>query len=1101
MESNISILYNKIDEFIKKYHLNQIIKGILMSLLFIISYILIVSFSEYFLWLSISARTVIFYLSILLIGFILTKFLLLPFLHYFNLFSKSISRKSASNILANHFPDIQDKLINTLELSELSDIEDNPLIIASIDQRIETLKPIPFTLAINYRNNFKYAKYLLFIILFIIGVQFIFPGFLYDGSSRILKHNVVFEKEAPFNFLLLTDNLTTTSGDDFEIVLKIEGNYIPNYVELFVGNKSFLMKKNDTNLFSYTLKNVNNSFNFYFFADLFKSASYTLNVVNKAQIVAFSVQVNTPEYTSIPNFKVENISDITVPAGSEVIWNYTGIHTDSLYLKIDSTFSTLESININSFKYSKLVNESFNYELLPINNESYQNRSYIKYNVSCIPDVYPEIAISTQIDSINNMRYYFRGKISDDYGFTNLKFKYYDVSNPKEEVSINIPINKSLNIQEFFYMMDFSDFNSGDKIDYYFQVWDNDIRAYKSTKSSIYSFNLPNEKELKQLAENSFNSLSSGVDKSIEMANELKNELENMKSKFLSEQLSDWEKQQLMQDFQKKHNDLKDMLQQLTEEQNSKNELLEKLTEQKPEILDKQKQLQDLLESVMDAELEALLEEFNKLKDNFKNDKFFELSEQMKMSYDDLEKQLDKNIELFKRFEVERLLENSIDELKELAKQQEDLKNNYDNLSKDELLEKQNEINDKFNDIKDEYSKALEKNEDLKSKMNLEEFSEEFDEVSETQKNASESIENNKNNQSKDKMQQSSDDMQSLSQAMQQMMDENQQSQSMEDMNNLRQILSNLIQFSFDQENLLSKTQTTNRNNPDYAKLSPNQNLLRDNFKIINDSLYSLASRITMINAPITKELLSIKNDLSKAVHNLEQMQIRNATINQQNIMTSANNLALLIDQILKQMQQAMAQQMSGQQQCQNPNGEGKGQSISDMKQKQQSVKDQLQQMIEQMKQGGEGKGQKPGMGKELSKMLSEQEQHRKMLQDMLNESSFSPEAVKKLKEIERMMQQNENDIINKSISPQTMFRQEQIMTRLLEAENAERQREYDDKRESNEAQELYSDPSLFFKESEINKKSEIEQLEYSNIKLNNFYRKRFDEYIIKINK
>jgi len=159
-------------------------------------------------------------------------------------------------------------------------------------------------------------------------------------------------------------------------------------------------------------------------------------------------------------------------------------------------------------------------------------------------------------------------------------------------------------------------------------------------------------------------------------------------------------------------------------------------------------------------------------------------------------------------------------------------------------------------------------------------------------------------------------------------------------------------------------------------------------------------------------------------------------------------------------------------------------------------MKQSLQKMIEQMKQG-QGK---PGMSQQLSKMMAEQEKYQQMLNDMIKDGGFSPDATQKLNEIKQLIDQNQKDIVNKSISPQTMFRQNQILTRLLEAENAENQRDKDTKRESNQAkQELFSNPNTFLKYKQLSNGNK-ELLKYDNIKLQSFYKKKYETYLLNIN-
>jgi hypothetical protein len=114
-------------------------------------------------------------------------------------------------------------------------------------------------------------------------------------------------------------------------------------------------------------------------------------------------------------------------------------------------------------------------------------------------------------------------------------------------------------------------------------------------------------------------------------------------------------------------------------------------------------------------------------------------------------------------------------------------------------------------------------------------------------------------------------------------------------------------------------------------------------------------------------------------------------------------------------------------------------------------------------------------MSKELAQMAAKQAAIRRELQKMSEELEKNGEkgAGGNLKKLSDLMEQNETDIVNKNITRQTMMRQEEILTRLLESEKAEREREKDNKRESKEGIEnLQRNPNDFF---EYNKQKEKE--------------------------
>ncbi len=92
-------------------------------------------------------------------------------------------------------------------------------------------------------------------------------------------------------------------------------------------------------------------------------------------------------------------------------------------------------------------------------------------------------------------------------------------------------------------------------------------------------------------------------------------------------------------------------------------------------------------------------------------------------------------------------------------------------------------------------------------------------------------------------------------------------------------------------------------------------------------------------------------------------------------------------------------------------------------------------------------------------------------------------------------MEETEKDIVNKRITQETLMRQQDILTRLLESEKAERQREQDEKRESNEGKDVPRPDNARFEEYLKLKMRETELLKTIPPSLNPFYRNLVNSY------
>ena len=139
-------------------------------------------------------------------------------------------------------------------------------------------------------------------------------------------------------------------------------------------------------------------------------------------------------------------------------------------------------------------------------------------------------------------------------------------------------------------------------------------------------------------------------------------------------------------------------------------------------------------------------------------------------------------------------------------------------------------------------------------------------------------------------------------------------------------------------------------------------------------------------------------------------------------------------------------------------------------------------------------------MSEQIARMAAEQEAIRNEMQkykESLEEQGIKDggNAANAIQE----MDQQQRDLINKRITQETLMRQQKIMSRLLESEKAEMQRELQEKRESREQKEqFYRNFTGDFKYKN-QKTAGQEFIEYRNAPLNLFYRNRVNNYMIKI--
>jgi len=1079
-------LFEKLNKFVKRFYTNQLIKGGIYSIAVLTIFFIGFSTIEHFTQFGVGSRTFLFWTYLIVNALIAIKYIAIPLLHLLS-FGETLSHKQAAKIIGTHFTEVDDKLLNILELQEMS-AADNALINASIQQKIKDLKPISFGNAINYSDNKKYAKWVLIplavILLFIIsGKQYI----LTESSARILKHNTFFEPKAPFQYLVLNPKLEVIQYEDYTLEIEIIGNEIPSEVFIIINGNSFRIKSNSNTTFEHLFKGVNTDISFQFLAGGYHSSFYTLKALPQPKVVDLNTFLNYPSYTKIKDEVIKNNGDLIIPEGTIVRWDASLQNTKNISLIFDE--SKHSQSTENTFTYKKQFFNSTPYQIITQN--EHQLSDSLSYYIKVIPDAYPLIKVNQNFDS-TNAQFLFSGEIEDDYLLQKLTFNYRITSNDTIPLVRQQLTIKQLSKELFFFTFKFDELNlaAGEEMEYYFEIWDNDgVNGSKNTKSTRFSHKEATKDELtaKKDAENE--KTKSGLNKSISLAKEIKKDIAELNKSILEKKKISWEEKQKAKEILKKQKQLE---QQIKDTQQKNSENLKNKEKLNSSILEKQKQLEELMNTVLNEETKKLLQEMEEMMDKANKEKLKELLEKLDDENTDLEKELDRELDLFKQLEFEQKVGETLEKISALKKDQEALKKETEQgeSDKEELAKKQEELNKKMEDLQKDLQDLRKKNMALEDKNKMPDTKANEEDIKQKMQESKEALKKGKKKKAKKAQEEAIEELEELEQQLQSMQQSSGEDKPKEDMETLRKILENLVTLSFDQEKLMQHTTSTPRNSSEFIKIVQRQNKLADDSQIIEDSLLALSKRVVQIQATINKEITAINKNMNKATKELEERQVEKAAERQQFVMTSTNNLALLLSEILEQMQKDLANKTPGKKQCNKPNPNCKKPSMSQLKEAQKKLN-------KEMKKGKSGKkGKKKGEknAKKLMQLAKKQEAIRKQLMELRDEQGKNGEKGK-IDKILEDMEENETDIINNQITQETIARQQEILTRLLEAEKAEREQDEDDKRKSTEWNFVPDNTTEQYLEYKKQKQQQEELLKTTPVQLKPYYKKKVNTY------
>ncbi|UUC46309.1 DUF4175 family protein [Flavobacterium cerinum] len=1051
------LIFLKLENFIKKFYTNELLKGIILFIGFGLLYFIVTLLVEHFLWLSPKGRTVLFWLFILVEVFFLLRFILFPLFKLFKL-QKGIDYSQASLIIGNHFTEVNDKLTNFLQLYSQSDKSE--LLLASIEQKATSLNPVPFGNAINFKKNVKYLPYaiipLLCLIFFMVSGN---SNLITESLDRVVHYKKEFTPPAPFSFQILNKDLKAEQGQDFLLQVKTNGSVIPENAMISVGNETYYLETVKPGVFKYQFQKLNKNTEFKLVANEVVSNTYQLNVVAVPTIANFEMILNYPAYLGKKSELIQGSGNAIVPEGTTITWKVNALATSKVEWK-DALGSNMFTKNENLFNLSKKILQNTEYQILT-SNEKVTDHEKLQYQITTVKDQFPTISVQSAPDTLKLKKNMVIGQVSDDYGLTKLYVVYYPKAKPTQISKGAIPVKRETFDQFVYTFPNGLNIEPGVDYDYYFEIFDNDaIHNFKSSKSTVFSHRelTADEKEDKILQEQ--NSNINSLEKSIKNQDKQLSELDKLQKLGKEKTNLDFKDQKKVQDFINRQKQQDEMMKEFSKK------MQENLEQFNPEKKDdfKEELMRRLDKNEKEIEKnEKLLKELEELTNKLKEDELFDKVDKLKQSTKDQSKNLEQLVELTKRFYVEKKAEQLANKLDKLGDKQDKLSDSNDNNKKD-----QDKINEEFSKLQEDLRELEKQNKDLKDPMDIPSDKKEEQGIKEDMKNASDELQKQNQSKAKPKQKSASQKMKKMAQKMQSSMESGEMDQLEEDAKMLRQILDNLLAFSFSQESLMKNFKSSGDRSLGFNKLLKKQQDLKLQFKHVDDSLFAMSLRNPKITEMITSEVGNVHYNIDKSLTNFTDNNIGRGVSHQQYTITSSNKLADFLSDIMNQMQMEMQMQMSGQGKGKpKPGSSGSGMQLPDIIKKQEGLSEKMKEGMKKGDKPGSGKPDKGGKdgkgnkdGKEgndgegndeegdagkVLEIYKEQQRLREALQKALEKEGMGgngQNALQQMKDIEKQL-------LNKGFKNETLQKMLNLKHELLKLDNAIQQQGEENKRQS----------------------------------------------------
>nr|WP_315156291.1 DUF4175 family protein [uncultured Flavobacterium sp.] len=1094
--NSTNIIYQKLEAFIKKFYTNELLRGTLLFIGFGLLYFLFTLFIEYFLWLQPAARTFLFWTFVGVEVYLFSRFIAFPLFKLFKL-QKGISYREASTIIGNHFPEVKDKLLNYIQLSQ-NTVDQSELLLASIQQKSDNLAPIPFGKAINFKSNKRYLPIAL------IPLLFLFAFFVSGNSTiisqsldRVIHYKASFVKPAPFQLVIQNRNLVVQENKDFVLSVKTIGAVLPENVMLTIGDESYFMENSGPGQFQYKFVAPSSDVVFHLEANVVVSPSFTLKVIDVPSISSFEMFLHFPSYLNRKSEVVKGTGNAVIPEGTLVNWKIVSSSTESIVFneaRVPSSFVSQSNI----FNFKKIINQNTDYQVITSNsNVKYFEK--LNYQLAIVKDQYPTIDVEQAPDSLKVDKRFFIGKIGDDYGFSKLQIVYYEKGKPFTSKRGTLP-SKSGNFDQFVFSFPGNlPLRAGISYDFYFEIFDNDaVHHFKSTRSIVFSNRVSTASEKEDALIEEQNSTLNSLEKTLQKQSKQFSDLDKLNKSSKEKKELEFKDQQMVNDFIKRQSQQDQLMKSFSEK------IKENLNQDNSQNKDKTKEtLEKRLDKVTSAidKNKQLLDELKELNDKLNNEDLQDKLQQFKQNSKNQVKTLEQLVELTKRYYVDK-------KATQIAEKLDKLSNEQNKLSKDPATEskEQDKINDEFKSLEEQLNDVLKENKSLKSPMDLPNTKDLQQDIKQDLNSAKEQLGKRNSSKAQSSQKNASQKMKKMSDKLKEAMASGEQEQLQEDIKMLRQILDNLLAFSNSQEDVMKQFKSTKVGSSTYNKYLKTQQTLKTQFKHVDDSLFAMSLRNPKIAEDVTKEIGTVQYNLDNAIDKLGNGIVSKGVSHQQFSVSSANKLADFLSEQLNNMQMDLSGMSSG-----NPKpGHGKGMQLPDIMSKQKGLGEKMQQQMkgEGKSKGGSKPGNKPdskytqgeegpggeGDAKSIMEIYKEQKQLRDALQNELNKNGLNGVGQNALEQ----MKQIEKQLLNKGFKNEVLQRILNLNQELLKLDNALQQQGQDTKRQSETNLKGFNNTSKGLPNNLLQYINSVEILNRQSLPLRSNFNQKVQEYFNK---
>ncbi|MBU2689376.1 MAG: hypothetical protein KJ970_00485 [Candidatus Eisenbacteria bacterium] len=319
--------------------------------------------------------------------------------------------------------------------------------------------------------------------------------------------------------------------------------------------------------------------------------------------------------------------------------------------------------------------------------------------VSLLDDLPPVLRVLSPTGDLNvptDMQVILDVECVDDYGLGELVLIYSRAWEPPQRLSLGLW--ESAREARITYPWDLEDLGllPGTEVSFFFELSDNDaVLGPKITRSAMFTIRFPSLAEMYTQLEEEQEQDIFDLGEMLDVQEKLQDDLEEISRELKKETELSWEKQQEIQEFLQDQKNLGERLEEVAQSLNQSLEQMEQQSLFTPEMASKLQQIRELVNEIQSEEFHEYMNAMQEAMNNLSRRDLEQAMEDFKFSQQDLQKGLDRTLELLKRLMAEEKLGRLQQEVEKLAMEQKALNEQLAEASGEKTDEMKEEAADK----------------------------------------------------------------------------------------------------------------------------------------------------------------------------------------------------------------------------------------------------------------------------------------------------------------------------------------------------------------------------------------------------------------------